>query len=225
MPRKPYVFIGSSTEGKKFAEGIQLNLASIVETHIWDQGLFGLSEGTLESLINSLTNFDFAILVITGDDLTMSRGVEAKTPRDNVIFEIGLFMGGLGRDRVYIVADQSFKIKMPSDLNGISVAGFAPPERSSIQAAMGAASTLIREKIFKLGLRDIDEISKSYANDLKIINSNLGSRNLTMMSFEKLPLLVHPKFTREYILRIIEAYPNKIRLAQLSGGRGGIKLI
>ena len=153
MKRRPYVFIGSSAEGLGIAKAIQANLDLVCEPHIWSQGLFGLSEGTLETLVNSLERFDFAILALTGDDLTLSRGSEQRSPRDNVLFETGLFIGGLGRERVFLVADRSAKLKLPTDLAGITPATFEPPTSGTMQSALGAASTAIESKIRKLGLR------------------------------------------------------------------------
>jgi hypothetical protein len=67
-----------------------------------------------------LQKHDFAILVLTPDDVTESRGDSEKSPRDNVLFELGLFMGRLGRERTFIVCDRSTKLRLPSDLAGIS---------------------------------------------------------------------------------------------------------
>src|SRR5687767_5344141 len=104
--KRPYVFIGSSAEGLAVAEAIQLNLKYNCESHIWSQGLFGLSNGPLENLVKCLGEFDFAILVLTPDDLTVSRGQESQSPRDNVVFELGLFIGAIGRNRVFMVVDR-----------------------------------------------------------------------------------------------------------------------
>jgi predicted nucleotide-binding protein len=139
MKRRPYVFVGSSVEGLDIAKAIQANLDFACETHIWSQGLFGLSEGTLETLVNSLERFDFAILALTGDDLTLSRGSEQRSARDNVLFETGLFVGGLGKERVFLVADRSAELKLPSDLAGITPATFNPPTSGTVQSALGAA--------------------------------------------------------------------------------------
>ena len=159
MKRRPYVFVGSSAEGLDIAKAIQANLDLTCEAHIWSQGLFRLSEGTLETLVSSLERFDVAILALTGDDLTMSRGSEQRSPRDNILFETGLFVGGLDRQRVFLVADRSATLKMPSDLAGCTLATFVPPTSGTMQSALGAACTLIETQIRKLGLRkgkDID---------------------------------------------------------------------
>ena len=70
---RPKVFIGSSSEGEKYAKAIQLLLDRQCEVTIWSQGLFGLSQGTLESLVLAIDKFDFAILLLTPDDMVTSR--------------------------------------------------------------------------------------------------------------------------------------------------------
>jgi len=150
---KPFVFIGSSAEGLDMAKAVQANLEYSCECQIWSQGLFGLSSGTLETLVKSIDKFDFAILVLTEDDITISRGNEQKSPRDNVIFELGLFIGGLGQKRTFIVIDRNGKIKLPSDLAGITPATFEPPVNGTIQSAVGTACLQIEQAIKELGSR------------------------------------------------------------------------
>ncbi len=153
MMHRPYIFIGSSAEGMEVAKAIQANLDYSCESQVWSQGLFGLGEGSLKSLVNSLDRFDFSILVLTPDDLTVSRGAEQQSPRDNVLFELGLFIGGLGNERVFIVADRSARLKLPSDLAGVTPATFEPPTHGILQSALGAACTTIERHIKKLGSR------------------------------------------------------------------------
>lgn len=151
---KPSVFIGSSTEGLKIAKTIQLLLDKVCEVTIWSQGVFGLSKGYLEELVSSLEKFDFAILVLTPDDMTISRETESDSPRDNVIFELGLFVGGIGRNRTYIVYDRTKKIKIPSDLAGISMATFALHSDGNLESSLGACCTRIENEIEKNGVRE-----------------------------------------------------------------------
>jgi predicted nucleotide-binding protein len=102
----PAVFIGSSTEGLDVAREIELQLQRDAVTTIWKDGVFGPTSGFLESLMNVLEQFDFAVMVLSPDDLIESRNQSSSSPRDNVIFELGLFMGRLGRSRVFIVYEQ-----------------------------------------------------------------------------------------------------------------------
>jgi CAP12/Pycsar effector protein, TIR domain len=152
--KRPSVFVGSSTEGIKIAKALQVLLDTNYEVAIWSQGVFGLSQGTLESLVLALDQFDFAILVLTPDDLVISRDQVSSAPRDNVLFELGFFIGGLGRDRTFIVYDRTALIKLPSDLAGVTAVTFEPHSSGNLQSALGATATRIEEGIERLGLMD-----------------------------------------------------------------------
>src|SRR4051812_9202749 len=112
MP-KPSLFVGSSSEGLELAGAVQVGLQDVAEVTVWNQGFFGLSQGTIESLVNALDRFDFAVLVATPDDLVVRRDEPAMSPRDNILFELGLFMGRLGRSRTYVLADPN-AVRLPS---------------------------------------------------------------------------------------------------------------
>jgi hypothetical protein len=148
------MFVGSSTEGLKIAKALQVLLDHVCEVTIWSQGVFGLSQGTLESLVNALEEYDFSVLVLTADDLVTSRDAEFAAPRDNVLFELGLFMGGLGRSRTFIVYDRTAGLKLPTDLAGVSAATFEPHANGNLQSALGAAATRVEEQVGRLGVRD-----------------------------------------------------------------------
>jgi isopentenyldiphosphate isomerase len=154
MKPRPSVFVGSSSEGLDIALNIQVILDEECEVTVWSQGVFGLSTGTLESLVLALDQFDFAILVLTPDDMTVTRSVERQTARDNVLFELGLFMGALGRLRTFIVYDRTAKLALPSDLAGVCAADYAPHTSGNLRAALGAPTTNILQAIRKLGFRE-----------------------------------------------------------------------
>jgi hypothetical protein len=84
---RPAVFIGSSSEGRKFALAVQGALQADAEVTTWDQGIFTLGSTFIEGLMKALKRFDFAVLVLTPDDTVQSRSTESLSPRDNVIFE------------------------------------------------------------------------------------------------------------------------------------------
>jgi len=151
--KRPSLFIGSSSEGLKFAKAAQQLLDVGCEATIWSQGVFGLGYGTLENLVAAVSQYDFALLILTTDDLTQSRDITAPAPRDNVLFELGLFMGGLGRDRTFILYDRTSSIKLPSDLSGIAMLTFEMHSNGNLRSSLGAAIGAIEERIAQLGGR------------------------------------------------------------------------
>jgi hypothetical protein len=123
MPN-PKLFIGSSKRNIEVARLIANKLESdgCADVTIWDEGVFTLNEGVLDRLLAVVSEYDFAVLVWAADDVTESKGESKASPRDNVIFECGLFMGAVGKGRVFIVCDQSAALKIPSDFAGVTLA-------------------------------------------------------------------------------------------------------
>lgn len=161
---KPSVFIGSSSEGLEFARAVRSLLTQDAEITLWNEGLFGLGSTFIETLITSLSRFDFAILIFTPDDIIQSRDVETFSPRDNVIFELGLFMGFLGRSRTFVLHQSNAKVKIPSDLAGMVTATYEwPREDKSYKSAVGAACDSIRDVIRDLGIAE-SKVSKVVNN-------------------------------------------------------------
>jgi len=120
MNMKPSIFIGSSSEALKLANSIKKELSRDFHVEIWNEHLFEIGEDTLSNLLRFIQCYDFAVLVLTGDDFTISRRKNFKSPRDNVVFELGLFMGALGKRRAFAVVApaKANSVKMPSDLLG-----------------------------------------------------------------------------------------------------------
>ncbi len=151
--KKPTIFVGSSKEGEAIAYAIQENLEGTAEVYIWTQGVFDLGSSYIESLIKELDKADFAILVLTEDDITISRNQQTVSPRDNVLFELGLFMGRLGRDRAFFIYDKDKNIKIPTDLSGISGASYTLQQSGNLTASLGAACNKIRKAVINTGIR------------------------------------------------------------------------
>jgi hypothetical protein len=149
---KPAVFVGSSTEGLEFARAIRALLAADAEVTLWNEDFFRLGKTFIETLVDALPRFDFAVLVLTPDDLVTSREAESFGPRDNVIFELGLFMGQLGRARTFVLYQEGAHVKVPTDLSGVTLATYHWPRNdSSCKAAVGSACDNIRQIIRELG--------------------------------------------------------------------------
>lgn len=67
-------------------------------------------------------------------------------------------MGGLGRDRTFIVYDRTAAIKLPSDLAGVKAATFEPHTSGNLQSALGAVATQIEEQTERIGLREKERL-------------------------------------------------------------------
>jgi len=120
MSDLPRIFIGSSREGLEIATAIQVSLKGTAECTVWHQGQFQLGKATLENLYSFLEEFDLALFVASPDDVTHMRDASSTTMRDNVLFELGLFMGGLGKERVVLITpDEHDDLRLPSDLSGM----------------------------------------------------------------------------------------------------------
>jgi len=146
---KPVLFIGSSSESLDFAYAAQENLEDCAQVIVWTQGLFDLSRNFLDSLLDTLYETKFGLFVFAPDDLTKMRGHAMETTRDNIIFELGLFIGRLGRERTFIIMPKDIvDLHLPSDLLGINTAIFARPENPKLLvAALGAACNKVRRAI------------------------------------------------------------------------------
>ena len=166
MPRVARIFIGSSSEALNVAQSVRSLLKADAEITIWNERVFKQGRGFLESLTLSLGSFDFAILIATPDDLITTRGQSRLSPRDNILFELGLFMGHLGRDRTWLIHPSNAELALPSDLLGVVTASCAWPSadngssRVTLQqymSALGPACDLIREELREWQLRSETE--------------------------------------------------------------------
>jgi hypothetical protein len=115
---KPILFIGSAKESVEIVDALEMSLMDCADVKRWDIGSFQVGEFSLESLLNQVATSDFAAFVLGQDDKTESRGKSQPSPRDNVIFEGGMFASTLGLKRIFFIVD-SRGTKRPSDWDGL----------------------------------------------------------------------------------------------------------
>lgn len=149
---KPFLFIGSSVESLPIAHEIQSGLSHdpLLAT-VWTDGVFRASRTSIENLLATVAKSDFALLVLTPDDTVTTRDETKAVPRDNCIFELGLFMGALGRDRTLIVKPRGSDIKMPSDLLGLTPLEYAPGTPDTLPARIAPVCNDVRKIVASLG--------------------------------------------------------------------------
>jgi hypothetical protein len=146
MSKKAKVFVASSVEGLDVAYPIQQNLQHDADITIWTQGVFSLSVTPLDSITEALGASDFGIFVFSPDDETRIRGNLTDSVRDNVIFELGLFIGKLGKRRCFIVMPDNVDLRIPTDLIGVTPATYSGErDFNEIVAALGPACHEIRQ--------------------------------------------------------------------------------
>ncbi|WP_084251275.1 TIR domain-containing protein [Sphingomonas pruni] len=145
------VFIISSAETLPVAQIIQSALAHDALVTLWTDGVFRATSYAIEALENAVDDADFAIAVAHSDDLTLFRGSEWPTPRDNVVFELGLFMGRLGRKRAILMEPREDKLKLPSDLSGITTIPYSYEAGKDAKARMAPACNDLRDHIKEWG--------------------------------------------------------------------------
>lgn len=120
---KPRIFVGSASEGRAIVDALESDLREFATIERWDVDTFRPGHFTLEELTRVLGQVDFAIFVLGRDDVVETRGLVTPSPRDNVIFEAGLFIAVLGRERVFLVVDKS-GTKIPTDWAGLGYTVF-----------------------------------------------------------------------------------------------------
>ena len=176
VEQKPVVFIGSSAENHKIAWELQKHLRHKCDTTVWTDGVFSPNSRPIEDLIKQTRESDFAIMVADADDTVNLRGQKKEVVRDNIIFELGLFIGALGIDRCFLVYDEAKKPNLPSDLKGIEPITYRMHKSGKLSASLGTARTDILQAIDK-----VNEKEKINYNTRDNININSDNK-LTCLS-------------------------------------------
>lgn len=143
-------FIASSVESVDIAHSLQENLDHAVDVSVWDQA-FGLSADILEQYLSLIRTYDFAIFILGPDDVSRIRQHRYQVARDNVVFELGVAVATLGKQRTFLVSPRNLpEMHLPSDLAGVVVATYKS-ERADLRGALGPAATKIARDMARLG--------------------------------------------------------------------------
>ena len=127
---KPCIFLGSSGKQEKLLKSLTTGLASVADVEPWTT-VFNPGVSTLDRLAELTREVDFAAFVFAQDDWTAPTSGDPGTPipgqaspRDNVVFEAGLFGGALGMRRTFILHANG--AKLPTDLLGLTCVRYDP---------------------------------------------------------------------------------------------------
>ena len=121
---KPRIFLGSSGKQEKLLEALTRGLGDIAHVDPWTTA-FNPGTNTLERLLELAHEVDFAAFAFARDDWTIKNAPASPapeageaSPRDNVVFEAGMFGGTLGMRRTFIL--HAHGAKLPTDLLGLT---------------------------------------------------------------------------------------------------------
>jgi len=149
---KSRLFVISSREAAPIAQAIQTAFAhDNFVTTLWTDNVFRIANYALQSLEDEVDRSDFAVAIAHTDDVTESRNQTWPAPRDNVIFELGLFMGRLGKHRAILMEPRGDGVKLPSDLSGITTIPYRFAPGDDMTALLAPACNLLRDHINKYG--------------------------------------------------------------------------
>jgi hypothetical protein len=143
---KPRIFLGSSGKQEKLLHALTRGLEDVAHVEPWTTS-FNPGTTTLERLLELTHEVDFAAFVFARDDWTSispsasppPESAQA-SPRDNVVFEAGLFGGALGMRRTFIL--HASGSKLPSDLLGLTCVRYG-------EATTAAEMRVVNQKLRK----------------------------------------------------------------------------
>jgi predicted nucleotide-binding protein len=146
------VFIISSAEALPIARAIQESFTQDpFDITVWTDGVFRASQYSVESLVHQLDVSDFAIAIAQADDLVLTRDSVRLAPRDNVLFELGLFIGRLGRHRSFLLEPLKDGVQLPSDLSGITTISYKAGRENELLSLLGPACNQLRRIFNEIG--------------------------------------------------------------------------
>lgn len=150
----PRLFIGSSAEYLDVAHAIQEGLIHTdISVKVWTQDVFRPADFTLAALEREAMNSDFALFLFGNEDLVVSRGGESSCPRDNVVFELGLFSGKLSSERVYFAKEIGVDIKIPTDLAGVTPVQYKKKPGEEISISVQPICNQLLKRAKELGTK------------------------------------------------------------------------
>jgi hypothetical protein len=156
------------------AEAIQQNLRGS-EVTLWTQA-FRVGRSVIDELIVNLERSDFGVFVFDPDDMIVIRGQKQQAVRDNVLLELGMFIGRLGKERSFIVRPKGGDMRLPTDLLGVITARY-DQDRAEREpsAALGAACTEIADAIKYEHRKRTKELNQLITDSLETVCWSMAS--------------------------------------------------
>jgi hypothetical protein len=193
---RPRIFLGSSGKQEKLLQALTRALSDIALVEPWTT-TFNPGVSTLERLLELTRDVDFAAFIFAQDDWTSSATAGPETrqasPRDNVVFEAGLFGGVLGMRRTFILHAKG--AKLPTDLLGLTSVRYESPltpaemraVNQKLKKAMEDEGTIARIEgsWWQFSLTERTEHEPSVLSLLNIVRDRGGALSMTGRSWRE----------------------------------------
>src|SRR5438034_425751 len=194
---KPRIFLGSSGQQEKLLQALTRGLQDIADVDPWTT-VFNPGVSTLDRLVELTREVDFAAFVFGQDDWT-TKGASPDaasgeaSPRDNVVFEAGLFGGALGIRRTFIL--HANDAKLPTDLLGLTSVRYeaanGPEEVHAINEKLRRAIEtegrrgLVEGLWWQLSLTVRSEVEPSAVSLLRILRDREGGLSVNGRAWQE----------------------------------------
>jgi hypothetical protein len=191
---KPRIFLGSSGKQAELVEAIARGLEDMADVEPW-MTTFNPGRSTLDRLVELSQEVDFAVFVFAQDDWTTTDASQSSqaSPRDNVVFEAGLFGGALGIRRTFIL--HANDAKLPTDLLGLTSVRYeaanGPEEVHVINEKLRRAIEsegrrgLVEGPWWQLSLTVRSEVEPSAVSLLRISRDREGGLNVNGRAWQE----------------------------------------
>jgi len=199
MNNQPRLFVASSFEGLYVAEAVVIKLEHDARVKLWDNA-FDLSSVTISSLVARARDTDFAVFVFHKDDKSYIRGNVYSVVRDNVLFELGLFIGALSIDRCFILVPKSgeTEFRLPTDLAGVTVSTYDDSSDNMVDAVAASCAKI------KVVLRKLTKAPAS-PPDSQEANTKAVQQQLQALQSENWQLRIDAQRAEEQKAKVLHA--------------------
>jgi hypothetical protein len=143
-------------EGLALARELERQLETTATVMLWSEGSFQPGKAVAESLTEVAERSDFAVFVLTADDMSLSH-------RANVFFEIGFLAGHLGLSRTFIIIGDLERTALPSDLVGAMYLRLLTSNFPDLRAVIAPAAAAIRKTMADLNTRQDRRLIEYYS--------------------------------------------------------------
>ncbi len=136
---KPKLFVTSMAEGHPIAEVLEAGLLDAADVTLWREEISTPSSPAFEKLVDASGDFDFAVFVLLS------------ATEDDVLLQLGVFLGALGPERIAVVCPTSGSFELPAELGGALRATYAPPRNGNAHEALEPVCAAIKGHLKLLG--------------------------------------------------------------------------